>query len=141
MLLPISHIQHCSRSQCHVVVIFHVQPSRVNWANSDRKVIRTMAIPIQNKNPVRIASFSNSLTTISYSFIIWLSDCDQATPHILVITILYDKFHSSHSSLQSRSHRLKPVLQCSHTHSPYCLILQPNLPQCLSCCLTCFGWS
>ena len=28
-----------------------------------------------------------------------------------------------------------------HTHSPYCLILQPNLPQCLSCCLTCFGWS
>ena len=36
---------------------------------------------------------------------------------------------------------LKPVLQCSHTHSPYCLILQPNLPQCLSCCLTCFGWS
>ena len=36
---------------------------------------------------------------------------------------------------------VKPVLQCSHTHSPYCLILQPNLPQCLSCCLTCFGWS
>ena len=29
---------------------------------------------------------------------------------------------------------IKPVLQCSHTHSPYCLILQPNLPQCLSCC-------
>ena len=24
---------------------------------------------------------------------------------------------------------------CSHIHSPYCLILQPNLPQCLSCCL------
>ena len=36
---------------------------------------------------------------------------------------------------------VKPVPQCSHTHSPYCLILQPNLPQCLSCCLTCFGWS
>ena len=36
---------------------------------------------------------------------------------------------------------IKPVPQCSHTHSPYCLILQPNLPQCLSCCLTCFGWS
>ena len=47
-----------------------------------------MAIPIQNKNPVRIVLFSNSLTTItiSYSFIIWLSDCDQATPHILMIT-------------------------------------------------------
>ena len=37
--------------------------------------------------------------------------------------------------------KFKPVLQCSHTHSPYCLISQPNLPQCLSCCLTCFGWS
>ena len=36
---------------------------------------------------------------------------------------------------------LKAVSQCSHIHSPYCLILQPNLPQCLSCCLTCFGWS
>ena len=61
---------------------------RVNRANSDCKVIRTMAIPMQNKNPVQIASFSNSLTTItiSYSFIIWLSDCDQATPHNLVIT-------------------------------------------------------
>ena len=23
---------------------------------------------------------------------------------------------------------VKPVPQCSHTHSPYCLILQPNLP-------------
>ena len=61
---------------------------RLNQANLDREVIRTMAIPIQNKNLVRIASFSNSLTTItiSYSFIIWFSDCDQATPHILVIT-------------------------------------------------------
>ena len=35
----------------------------------------------------------------------------------------------------------KTVPPCSHTHSPYCLILQPNLPQCLSCCLKCFGWS
>ena len=39
------------------------------------------------------------------------------------------------------SNRLKPVSRCSHIHSPYCLILQPNLPQCLSCCLTCFEWS
>ena len=36
---------------------------------------------------------------------------------------------------------VKTVPPCSHTHSPCCLILQPNLPQCLSCCLTCFGWS
>ena len=34
---------------------------------------------------------------------------------------------------------IKPVSWSSHIHSPYCLILQPNLPQCLSCCLTCFG--
>ena len=63
-------------------------PARVNWGNLDNGVIQTVAIPIQNKNPVRIASFSNSLTTItiSYSFIIWLSNCDQTTPHILVIT-------------------------------------------------------
>ena len=32
----------------------------------------------------------------------------------------------------------KTVPPCSHTHSPFCLILQPNLPQCL---MTCFGWS
>ena len=30
---------------------------------------------------------------------------------------------------------------CAHKYTPYCLILQPNLPQCLICCLTCFGWS
>ena len=51
---------------------------------------------------------------------------------------------STHNRIKSSNiivPRLKPVLQCSHTHSPYCLILQPNRPQCLSCCLTCFGWS
>ena len=31
--------------------------------------------------------------------------------------------------------KVKAVSLCSQIHSPYCLILQPNLPQCLSCCL------
>ena len=36
----------------------------------------------------------------------------------------------------------KAVPLCSYIHSPFCLILQqPNLPQCLSCCLPCFGLS
>ena len=45
------------------------------------------------------------------------------------------------TALYTRTKTFKPVFWCSYIHSPYCLILQPNLPQCLSCCLTCFGWS
>ena len=36
---------------------------------------------------------------------------------------------------------IKAVSLCSYIHSPFCLILQPNLPQCLSCCLPYFGWT
>ena len=61
------------------------------------------------------------------------------TQHLAVLLRIFDE---DAGIVRTKFYKLlKPVLQCSHTHSPYCLILQPNLPQCLSCCLTCFGWS